>query len=170
MNVEVVMFNVFSPDWDQERETGEFANTPGTRPEATVRVARLNGRLGAQKLGASYYELAPGAAQSPIHAHHANEEMIVVLSGRPTIRTLDGTRQLEPGDVASCLTGLAGAHRLENHGDEPARVLMICTTVYPDVIEHLGVENESVVVVTSSPFENGAVDTTRSFTVNRGSH
>ena len=148
------MFNVFSPAWDDERETGGFATAPGTRPDATVRVARVNPRIGAEKLGASFYELAPGAVQSPVHLHHANEEILVVLSGRPTMRTPDGTRQLEPGDVVACQVGRRGAHRIENLEAEPCRVLMVCTSNFPDVIEHLGIDDERVIVVTAPPFAN----------------
>jgi uncharacterized cupin superfamily protein len=50
-------------------------------------------------------EVPPGASTFPLHAHHANEELIVVLSGRLVLRTTDGERELAEGDVAACPAG-----------------------------------------------------------------
>jgi uncharacterized cupin superfamily protein len=71
------MANVFEPEWDAEQDLPPF----------TWRRARLGRQAGARQLGASLFELPPGASSFPLHVHHANEEMIVVLSGRPTLRT-----------------------------------------------------------------------------------
>jgi uncharacterized cupin superfamily protein len=118
--------NLFEPDWDAEQD----------RPPFTWRRARLGRQTGARSLGASLYELPAGAATFPFHIHHANEEMILVLAGRPTLRTLEGERELEPGEVVACPVGRAGAHRLDNRGEEPARVLIVGTMVYPEVVEY----------------------------------
>jgi uncharacterized cupin superfamily protein len=90
---------------------------------------------GAERLGATLYEIDPGGVGSPFHIHHANEEMIVVLSGRPTLRTSEGTRELEPGEVVACPVGPRGAHQLQNNTDEPVRALVVSTMVYPEVAE-----------------------------------
>src|ERR687895_486107 len=79
-----------------------------------------------------------GAATFPLHAHFANEEMILVLEGRPSLTCADGEmRGLEPGDVVACPAGREGAHRLDNHGDEPARVLIVSTMRAPEINEML---------------------------------
>ena len=70
-----------------------------------------------------------------MHVHHANEELIVVLAGRPTLRTLTGERVLEEGEVVACPTGRRGAHRLDNRGDSPARVLIVSTMRAPEINE-----------------------------------
>jgi len=118
--------NLHDPDWDGDQDVGPFS----------WRRAMLGAQAGSERLGASLYELAPGGASFPLHAHHANEEMVVVISGRPTLRTLDGERELSPGEVVACLTGRRGAHRLDNRTDEPARVLVISTKVAPEVVEY----------------------------------
>ena len=41
----------------------------------------------------------PGAAVSPLHVHHANEEMLVVIAGRPTVRSAEGERELGEGEL-----------------------------------------------------------------------
>ena len=52
----------------------------GGRAAGPARPAR--GRAaGAEKLGATVYEVDPGGRVSPLHVHHANEEMLIVLSG-----------------------------------------------------------------------------------------
>ncbi|MGH2825094.1 MAG: cupin domain-containing protein [Thermoleophilaceae bacterium] len=122
------MPNVFDPDWDAERD----------QPPFRWRRARLGRQAGARELGASLFELSPGAATFPLHAHYANEEMIVVLAGRPSLTGADGEmRVLAPGDVIACPAGRDGAHRLDNHGDEPVRVLIVSTMRAPEVNEML---------------------------------
>jgi uncharacterized cupin superfamily protein len=120
------MPNVFDPDWDAEQD----------RPPFTWRRARLGRQGGSEQLGASLYELPPGASSFPLHIHHANEELIVVLSGRPTLRTHDSERTLEPGEVVACPTGRAGAHRLDNRDEAPARVLIVSTMRAPELNEY----------------------------------
>jgi uncharacterized cupin superfamily protein len=121
------MANVFHPDF----ESLDGAPAPFTR-----RHARVAAEAGARDLGATVYELRPGEAICPLHLHHGNEEMIVVLAGRPTLRTLDGSRELEPGELVACPVGRAGAHRVDNHGDETARVLIVSTMRYPEAVEY----------------------------------
>jgi uncharacterized cupin superfamily protein len=118
--------NVFRPDFDAEQD----------RPPFSWRRARLGRQAGSRNLGASLFELAPGASTFPLHAHHANEELIVVMGGRPTLRTIDGERELEPGEVVACPRGRAGAHRVDNRSDQPARVLIVSTMLAPEVNEY----------------------------------
>jgi len=86
------MTNIFDPGWDAEED----------RPPFKWRRARLGRQAGSQKLGASLYELPPGASTWPMHIHHANEELIIILAGRPTLRSLEGERVLEPGEIIAC--------------------------------------------------------------------
>ena len=120
------MPNLHEPDWDGEMERGPFR----------WRRAMLGAQAGGERLGASLYELPPGGSSFPLHLHHANEEMIFVLAGRPTLRTLDGERDLVPGEVVACPTGRRGAHRLDNRTDEPARVLIVSTKISPELVEY----------------------------------
>jgi uncharacterized cupin superfamily protein len=117
--------NVFEPDFDAERDEGRFR----------WRRARLGRQAGADRLGASLFELPPSAATFPLHAHFANEELIVVLDGEPTLRTLDGERRLVRGEVVACPAGRRGAHELRNDGDDTARVLIVSTMLAPDINE-----------------------------------
>ena len=124
--------SVRNPAWDAEQEQGPFR----------WRRARVGKQAGARELGASVFEVPAGASTFPLHAHHANEELLVVLGGRPTLRTPDGERTLEEGDVVSFRVGRGGAHRIDNRAEEPARVLIVSTMIGPDVVEH--VESQKV--------------------------
>ena len=66
------------------------------------------------QLGASVWEIAPGKTQIPYHFQHVQEELLLVLRGRPILRTPDGERTLAEGDVAYFPTGPTGAHALRN--------------------------------------------------------
>ena len=121
----VLMPNVFEPEWDAETE----------RPPYHWRRSWIGRRAGAEQLGASLFEVAPGASTFPLHLHHANEELVLVLEGTLVLRGLDGERVLEPGDVVACLAGTRGAHRLDNRSAEPARVLIVGTMHAPEINE-----------------------------------
>jgi uncharacterized cupin superfamily protein len=97
---------------------------------------RLGPRAGADELGVTLYELDPGGAVSPYHAHHANEELLLVLSGRPALRTPVGIQRLESGDLVGFPRGPAGAHRIFNPSDEAARVLVFSTMRWPEIADY----------------------------------
>ena len=84
------------------------------------------------------YELPPGEAVCPYHYEYGEEEWLLVLAGRPSVRDPEGTEQLEPFDVVFFPMGPAGAHQIRNDTDETARVLMWgmivipTATAYPD--------------------------------------
>ncbi len=69
---------------------------------AEVRVAD---EIGAERLGATLYELGPGERIWPYHYESANEEWLLVVSGAPTLRSPDGERVLRAGDVVCFPTG-----------------------------------------------------------------
>jgi len=95
-------------------------------------------KAGSERLGASVYDVPPGEATFPYHYHLANEELLIVLRGRPHLRTPDGWQQLEEGEVVAFPVGERGAHQLVNRTDDQVRLLMISemrsaeTSVYPD--------------------------------------
>jgi uncharacterized cupin superfamily protein len=86
-------------------------------------------------LGCSVYELGPGNFVV-YHFHHAAEELMVVLRGRPTLRTPEGSRPLEEGEVVHFPAGPDGAHGVSNETDAPARFLMASTLQSPEVVEY----------------------------------
>ena len=86
-------------------------------------------------LGASLYELQRGNFMI-YHAHHGSEELLIVLRGRPTLRTPEGERQLEEGDVVHFPTGPEGAHGIRNDTDETVRYVVAGIRVSPEIVEY----------------------------------
>jgi uncharacterized cupin superfamily protein len=109
---------------------------PVDRPGGSFGDATLGPTLGCERLGASVYELEAHSRGWPYHWHHGNEEVLLVLAGRPTLRTPGGERELERGDCVLFRRGPEGAHAFWNDGDEPARVLMLSTRVTPEIVTY----------------------------------
>jgi uncharacterized cupin superfamily protein len=117
--------SVHEPHFDQDVDRAPFG----------WRRALLGRQAGCEQLGASLFDVPPGAATFPFHAHHANEELLVVLAGRPTLRTLEGERELAPGEVVAFLAGRRGAHRIDNRTDETVRIVIVSTMHAPEINE-----------------------------------
>ena len=100
------MSNIWSDEWESLGETEWEGGTRSTRlPRGDV-------------LCASVYELAPGG-RSTYHFHHGSEEILIALRGRLTLRTPEGERELEEGEVVHFPSGPAGAHEQLNRTDAP---------------------------------------------------
>jgi uncharacterized cupin superfamily protein len=117
------MPNIFEPHFDEPRE----------HPGFQCRRARIGRQAGAERLGASVWEVAPGQAAYPYHFHHADEELLFVLAGRPSLRTPEGWRELDPGAAVSFLVGERGAHQIVNRGDETVRLLVVSHAGIPEI-------------------------------------
>ena len=123
------MTNVFEIDVKYDE-----SDPPGYRSGGR----RLAPLVGGSKLGMTVYELPPGDSICPYHWEAAEEEWLIALVGRPTVRVPDGEHVLEPGDVVCFPAGEAGAHKITNRSEETVRVAMLSNvevvthTVYPD--------------------------------------
>jgi uncharacterized cupin superfamily protein len=120
--------NVFDPEYDDSSD----------RPGFTCRRARVGWQAGMEHLGASLYDVPPGQATFPYHWHAANEELLIVLRGSPSLRTPDGWRELQEGAVVAFPRGEGGAHQIANRGEADVRFLLVSemnapeVNVYPD--------------------------------------
>ncbi len=111
------------PRWEPDRYPGRH-------------VAPVGAQAGAHEIAANVYELEPGAVGSPLHLHHANEELLLVLTGTLSLHGPDGTQLLSAGAVVAFPRGRVGAHSLVNRSDAPVRYLVASTTHRPDVVEY----------------------------------
>jgi uncharacterized cupin superfamily protein len=118
------MTNINDPIFDEPREH------PGFR----CRRARVSRQAGGERLGLSLWELPPGEAAYPYHYHYTEEELLLVLTGRPSLRTPDGWRAVEEGEVVAFLRGEQGAHQLVNRTQETVRFLAFSTSGEPDIV------------------------------------
>ena len=100
--------------------------------------ARIGPLIGGRLLGLSVYELPPGQSICPYHYELGFEEWLIVLTGRPTLRTPDGEQELRPWAVAFFPDGETGAHKVTNNTDVTLRVAILSNkgdpgaAVYPD--------------------------------------
>jgi uncharacterized cupin superfamily protein len=116
----------------------EFTYDDGDPEGFRAGMFRLGPLLGAQHTGTSVYEIGPGQALCPYHYEYGEEEWLLVLAGRATVRHPEGTTELGPMEVTCFVRGPAGAHQVRNDADATLRVLMWSevvvptATVYPD--------------------------------------
>jgi uncharacterized cupin superfamily protein len=107
----------------------------GERPEGfKSRRARIGYELETELIGCSLFEVPPGQAAYPYHFHYADEELLIVLSGEPSLRTPEGTRTLEQGEVVHFPLGEEGAHQVFNSSEEPVTFLALSSHGRPDII------------------------------------
>lgn len=97
---------------------------------------RLSRRTGAVELGYSLYRIAPGRQAFPFHFHHVNEEFFYLRRGYGRLRTVDGERDVGPGDAFLCRAGVGGAHSVMNTGDATLEYFALSTMADPEVLEY----------------------------------
>jgi uncharacterized cupin superfamily protein len=116
--------NLFEPEFESSND----------RPGFDWRRAPLGRQAGGEKLGASLFALPPGQALFPLHYHLGNEEMLIVVEGSPSLRTTEGERSLERGEVVCFPRGEGGAHQVVNRSEAEARVLLVSEMNSPEVV------------------------------------
>ena len=116
--------NIENPQFDDIRDQEGFR----------ANRARLGRQSGAQRLGLSLWEVPPGQAAYPYHAHLTEEEILVVIEGRPSLRTPDGWREMETGEVVVFERGETGAHQIVNRTEDQVRFLAASTGREPDIV------------------------------------
>jgi uncharacterized cupin superfamily protein len=116
--------NIWDDEWGEQQE--DWSGGGG-------RAKRLVGQ--GPLLGASLYELDRGNFMI-YHAHHGSEELLIVLRGRPTLRTPSGERQLEEGEIVHFAPGPDGAHGIRNDTEEPVRYVVAGIRVSPEIVDY----------------------------------
>ena len=84
------------------------------------------------------YDVGPGQRHAPYHYEY-DEEWLLVVDGTVVLRAPDGEHTLERGDLVRFPRGPAGAHKVMNRSESPARTLLfsrvgggLAVAVYPD--------------------------------------
>jgi uncharacterized cupin superfamily protein len=121
------MVNIEDPNYDEPRDGEGFRCSR----------ARISRQAGAERLGVSLWEVPPGEAAYPYHAHLTEEELVIVMEGRPSLRTPAGWRELEQGEVVSFPRGERGAHQIVNRTGSAVRFLAFSTNGEPDIVLQL---------------------------------
>ena len=93
--------------------------------------------VGSEATAMYVYDLEPGRSSCPYHYEY-EEEWLLVITGGVVIRTPDGEQTLARGDLVCFPAGAAGAHKVMNRSESPAKVMMFSSSrvpavsVYPD--------------------------------------
>lgn len=114
---------------------------------------RVGPGLGAERTGATLYELPPGQSICPYHYEYGEEEWVLVLEGRATVRTPGATEELGPMELAFFPTGPSGAHEVRNDTGSRVRVLMWSNVVLPTATAYP--DSDKVGVYTGDKREDG---------------
>lgn len=95
-------------------------------------------RNAGRKIGIAVEELQPGKQSVPFHYHLLEEEHIIALEGRATLRLGDKRLPIGAGDYVCFPAGERAGHCLVNESDTPFRFIIIGdyepddVCVYPD--------------------------------------
>lgn len=89
-------------------------------------------------VGVQIEELAPGKQSAPLHYHLLEEEHVLVLDGRVTLRLGEERHAMQAGDYVCFPAAQKVGHCFVNESDAPCRLLVIGerepneVCVYPD--------------------------------------
>ena len=95
--------NITDPEFNYDAEDPE-----GYR----AGMFRLGPAVGAERTGTTLYHLPPGELLCPYHYEYGEEEWLLVLSGRPFLRTPSGTEELSRWTWPSSRAGRRAPTRL----------------------------------------------------------
>lgn len=90
---------------------------------------------GLSQFGVHLERLPPSARSSFRHWHEAEDELIFVLSGKPTLIE-DAETELSPGTMVCWAAGVPVAHQLENRSEADAVYLVLGTRLPRDTIHY----------------------------------
>lgn len=73
-------------------------------------------------------EVLPAGTAVTAHHHLETEEIYYILEGKGLMRVGDEVREVSAGDAV--FIPLKSTHRLENTGDAPMKLLLVCGPAY----------------------------------------
>lgn len=96
-------------------------------------------RKDAKKSMVSVYEIPPLKSAYPYHYHHKNEETFYIISGEGMLKTPQGNRKVNAGELLFFPASSEGAHKLTNTSETEKLVYLdfdvihdLDVAVYPD--------------------------------------
>jgi len=115
---------------------------PSIYPEPFA--SRMGGRekrplgdlFGLTNFGVNLTRLTPGGASALRHSHSAQDELIYILEGSPTLVTNAGETLLKPGMCAGFKAGTGDGHQLTNRTESDVSYLEIGDRSAGDVVNY----------------------------------
>lgn len=121
-------------------KTGSTYPAPFDAPCVNRSNLKLGDAGGLTQFGANMVTLLPGAWSSQRHYHTAEDELVYIISGHPTLVDDNGRQVLNPGDCTAHPAGDANAHHMINETQTDVVYLVIGSRtpeidsgVYPDI-------------------------------------
>ena len=101
-----------------------------------MRYQHLTSFGGGSQISVSMEVLAPGKQANPAHFHLLEEEHVLLLEGRLTVRLGERSYEMLPGSYVCFPAGQKAGHALVNASDAPCRYLIIGNPNPHDVAVH----------------------------------
>lgn len=114
----------------------EWMELQGVPSDYCYQFKNVDPLIGARHLGYQVVRLNSGKKAFPLHFHHFEEELGVVLDGTCTMRTTRGNVALRQGDFVAFPPGPNGDHHYINDGAEPCTLLLLSNVVPSDISEY----------------------------------
>jgi len=113
---------------------------PFDAPCLSRRKQAIGDAGGLTQFGAHIITLPPNSWSSQRHWHSAEDELVMILDGHPTLIDDSGETPLKPGDITAHPAGNGNGHHMKNESDKDVRFLVIGTkhpekdhVHYPDI-------------------------------------
>jgi len=123
-----------------EPRLGSGYPAPFDEPCKTRTAFQLSDLGGLTQFGANIITLPPGAWSSQRHHHSAEDEVVFIISGSPTLYEGKDGIPLSPGDVTVHPMGDGIGHHMKNETDSDVTFLVVGgrnpetdSGVYPDI-------------------------------------
>jgi uncharacterized cupin superfamily protein len=101
------------------------------------RTGSVSDAIGARLLGCTLCVVPPGKRAWPLHSHHVNEELFVILTGTGVRRVGDDEHPVRAGDVIAAPPGGPDtAHQIINTSEDELRYLAISTKIPYEIVEY----------------------------------
>lgn len=119
-------------------DTFEFKVSSNVLKEFELKTLtpRLSESVKSKHLVFDIRQLNPGKYSFPYHFHRNAEELMMIISGSFTLRSQDGLRIINKGEIVFFEMGESGVHQFYNHENVPCIYLDIRTTVGIDIAEY----------------------------------
>ncbi|MDR0293592.1 MAG: cupin domain-containing protein [Oscillospiraceae bacterium] len=101
----------------------------GSHPAYEYDKFEVSPRNGGNQCAVTFYDIAPGKSNYPLHSHSGSEEIFYIISGHGTVETGGGEMPVSAGSVMICPAGEGGTHRITNQSDSEVLTYIDIDTV-----------------------------------------
>jgi len=116
----------------------DFKVNPDTLTDFNFKtlVPRLSGICNSKHLVFDMRQLEPGMYSFPYHFHRIAEELMLIISGSLTLRSAEGFKIINKGELVFFEAGETGVHQFYNHDEVSCVYLDIKTNFGIDIVEY----------------------------------